>query len=80
MSVTYAHPWPPRILRGIARALMTAGVDLYEDAIRGVTERERRIAASIVHEPTSALVRAWADLTRDATAVQLSTLRWILDL
>ncbi len=45
-----------------------------------MTELEWLLARSTVCEPFGALASAWAGLTRDATAIQLSTARWILDL
>lgn len=62
------------------RALTAANLNVYEAATRAVTELEWLLARTAVHEPIRSLARAWADLTRDATAVQLSTARWMLDL
>jgi hypothetical protein len=33
-----------------------------------------------MYGPSGALVRAWADLSRDAIAAEVSTARWLLDL
>ena len=63
-----------------ARALAAAHLDVYEAAVRAVTEFEWLLARTAGHEPTSSLARGCADVTRDATAVQLSTARWVLDL
>lgn len=63
-----------------ARAIAAANIDAYEAATRAVTELEWLLARSTVCEPFGALASAWAGLTRDATAIQLSTSRWILDL
>ena len=63
-----------------ARALAAAHLDVYEAAVRAVTEFEWLLARTAVYEPTSSLARACAEVTRDATAVQLSTARWVLDL
>jgi hypothetical protein len=79
MSLFYSS-WGPDAARQTARALAAAQLDVYESATRVVTELEWLLARSAVHEPTRSLVRSWADATRDATAVQLSTARWILDL
>ena len=70
------HP----ITHKTARALAAAHLDVYEAAVRAVTELEWLLARTAVHQPTSSLAHACADLTRDATAVQLSTARWVLDL
>ena len=63
-----------------ARALAAAHLDVYEAAVRAVTEFEWLLARTAVYEPTSSLARACAEVTRDAAAVQLSTARWVLDL
>ena len=63
-----------------ARALTAAQLNVYEAAARAVTEHEWLLARSLVFEPLSSLTRAWADATRDITAIQLSTARWVLDL
>ncbi len=62
-----------------AWAVAALSLDIYEAAVRVLTELER-LAARTASEPARSLTRAWADLTRDATAVQLSTARWVLDL
>jgi hypothetical protein len=63
-----------------ARALAAAHLEVYEAAVRAVTELEWLLARTAGYEPTSSVARACANLTRDATAVQLSTARWVLDL
>jgi hypothetical protein len=63
-----------------AKAITAANLDVYEAATRAVTELERLLAGSAVYEPISSLAQACAEMTRDATAVHLSTARWILDL
>jgi hypothetical protein len=79
-----SHAWPPQwksdTRAQTARAAAASSIDTYEAAVRAVTELEWSLARSGLCEPISSLTRAWADLTRDATAVQLSTARWILDL
>jgi hypothetical protein len=60
--------------------MAVAGIDVYEAAVRTVTELEWLVSRDVTKEPVSSLVRACADLTRDTTAIQLSTARWILDL
>jgi hypothetical protein len=64
----------------VARAIAATHIDVYEAAVRTVTELQWLIGRVAILEPLSGLMRAWADATRDATAVQLSTARWILDL
>lgn len=71
--------WNPATHRS-AHALTAANLNVYEAASRAVTELQWLVARTAVDEPISSLTRAWADLTRDATAVQLSTARWMLDL
>jgi hypothetical protein len=66
--------------RETAKAVMLAHLDGYEAAARAITEVEWFVARSAIYEPMGALMRAWADFTRDAIAVQLSTARWLLDL
>jgi hypothetical protein len=63
-----------------ARALAAAHLDVYEAAARAVTEFEWLLARAAGYEPASSLARACANLTRDVTAVQVSTARWVLDL
>jgi hypothetical protein len=59
---------------------MADGIDVYEAAVRTVTEVEWFLSREMADEPISSLVGACADVTRDATAIQLSTARWLLDL
>jgi hypothetical protein len=59
---------------------MADGIDVYEAAVRTVTEVEWFLSREMADEPISSLVGACADMTRDATAIQLSTARWLLDL
>lgn len=63
-----------------ARALTAANLNVYEAATRAVTELEWWIARTSVYEPIGSLTHTWANQTRDATAVQLSIARWMLDL
>jgi hypothetical protein len=62
------------------RAITAANLDAYESAVRAVTELEWMLARATVYEPISSLAAKSADATRDITAIQLSTARWILDL
>lgn len=71
--------WSGDVREQSARAVAALNLDIYEAAVRVLTELER-LAARMASEPARSLTRAWADLTRDATAVQLSTARWVLDL
>jgi len=52
----------------------------YNAGPRAVTEFEWLLARAAGYEPASSLARACANLTRDVTAVQVSTARWVLDL
>jgi hypothetical protein len=72
--------WKPDVADRTARAVAATSIDVYEATIRAVTELEWLLARIAIFEPAGSLARAWADLTRDATAVQLSTVRWTLDL
>jgi hypothetical protein len=72
--------WNPNITPETACALMAASLDTYEAAARAVSELEWALARNAGFEPLSSLAAACADVTRDATAVQLSTARWLLDL
>jgi hypothetical protein len=65
---------------GTVWAIARANVDTCDAAARALTELQWLAARSAGYEPFGALVRAWADLTRDTIAVQLSTVRWLLDL
>jgi hypothetical protein len=62
------------------QAVAAATLDTYEAAIRAISDLERIVARTTPFEPVSALAGSLADLTRDVAAVQLSALRWILDL
>lgn len=70
----------PEVARETARSLTAAYLDVYESAARAMSELGWLLARCAAYKPTSSSLRAWADVTRDATAVQLSTARWILDL
>ncbi len=72
--------WRTDLAGRTGRAIAANSLDVYEAAIRAATELEWLAARCVIYEPISSLTWAWADLTRDATAVQLSTARWILDL
>lgn len=62
-----------------ARSISAANLDSYEAAIRALTELEWMLAGALVTEPIRSMAAAWADLTRDIAAVQLSIARWVLD-
>jgi hypothetical protein len=57
----------------------SAVIDAYEAVVRAVADAQLRLARTIDVQPARALVVLWADLTRDAGAVQVSTARWVLD-
>jgi hypothetical protein len=80
MRTIYPRCWRPDVAEQSARAIAATNVDVYEAAIRAVTELQWLIGRMAILEPLSSIARAWADTTRDATAVQLSITRWILDL
>jgi hypothetical protein len=63
-----------------ARALTAAQLDTYEAAARALWGVQWLLARSALYEPLGMVVRAWADMTRDTIAVQLSMARWLLEL
>jgi hypothetical protein len=63
-----------------ARAVASATVDTYEASMRMVSDVERILARTVEYEPISSLATDIADFTRDATAIRVSTIRWMLDL
>jgi hypothetical protein len=79
MPSSCSHP-SPDAARETARSLAVAQLDVYESAARTVSELGWLLARCVAYGPIASSVRAWADATRDATAVQLSTARWVLDL
>jgi hypothetical protein len=56
-----------------------AVIDAYEAAVRAVADAQLALARALDAQPARALVVLWADLVRDAGAVQVSTARWLLD-
>jgi hypothetical protein len=56
-----------------------AAIDAYEAATRATADAQLAFARALELQPARALVVLWADLTRDAGAVQVSTARWLLD-
>ena len=79
MFSSYSH-FSPDAARETARSLAAAQLDVYELAARTVSELRWLLARCVAYGPIASSVRAWADATRDATTVQLSTARWIFDL
>ena len=63
-----------------ARAITSATVETYEAAIRAITEVQWMLARTLAFEPLSSISTTCAELTRDTAAIQLSIVRWILDL
>jgi len=55
-------------------------LELYESGVRCVTDARRELARTAAWEPMRSLAAACADVTRDTAAIQLSTVRWLLDL
>lgn len=76
----YMPIWSPIAARQTVRAMTAAHLEAYEAAARSVTELQLQLGRSAGCEPIGSLARGLANLTRDATAVQLSSARWILDL
>lgn len=70
----------PHPLERLARTIAAGSVDTYEAAVRAVTDVERAVGRSAPYEPLGVLATRLADVTRDTAAIQLSTIRWILDL
>jgi hypothetical protein len=70
----------PHLLERLGRAIAAASVDTYEAAVRAVTDIERILGRSVPYEPLGVAAARLADVTRDTAAIQLSTIRWILDI
>ena len=70
----------PHLLERVTRAIAAGSIDTYEASVRAVTDVERAVGRSVPYEPLSVAAARLADVTRDTTAIQLSTVRWILDL
>lgn len=65
-------------LVGELRRAGGAGVDAYERQVRTITDFQTRVADVINVEPTSSMITAYAELTRDLTAAQISVTRSLL--
>ena len=76
----FIPPWSPIAAREAMRALTAAHLEAYEAGARAVTDLQLLVGRSGGCEPIGSLARGWANVTRDATAVQLSSARWMLDL
>ena len=63
-----------------ARAIVSATLDSYEAAARALTELEWDLGRRAAYKPLAFLATASAETTRDLAAVQLSAIRWCLDL
>lgn len=74
-TATTLHP-----LHRTVRAVAGGIVDTYEAGMRMVVDLERLVARMAPSGPFAWTAADLADLTRDATAIQLSTIRWMLDL
>ena len=61
-----------------ARRAGGAGVTAYETQVRSLTEFQTRVADVVNVEPASSLITAYADLTRDLSAAQVSVARSLL--
>jgi hypothetical protein len=80
-----AEPRLPEAVRELVAAGLrpwggpAAAIDAYEAATRATAEAQLAFARALELQPARALVVLWADLTRDAGAIQISTARWLLD-
>lgn len=70
----------PNAVHEAVKVTAATSVDTYEAAARAAIELQRLVAPGVIYAPFGAVARAWTDLERDAVAVQLSTIRWLLDL
>lgn len=70
----------PSAVHEAVKATAAASVDTYEAAARAAIELQRLVAHSAIYAPFGVVARAWTDLGRDAVAVELSMIRWLLDL
>jgi hypothetical protein len=70
----------PSAVEQTAKAAAAATVDAYEAAACAALELHWLAARSGLYGPSGFLVRAWADLSRDTIAAEVSTARWLLDL
>jgi hypothetical protein len=73
-------PEDPHPLERPARAIAAASIDTYEALVRAVTDVERAVGRSAPYAPLRVAATRLADVTRDTAAIQLSTIRWTLDL
>jgi hypothetical protein len=82
------HLTQPRLPAGLAELVATvlrpwggpaAAIDAYEAVTGATADAQLALARALELQPARALVVLWADLTRDAGAVQVSTARWLLD-
>jgi hypothetical protein len=55
-------------------------IDAYEAAIRSAADAQVAVAQAVDPQPARSIAALSAELTRDVGAVQVSTLRWILDI
>jgi hypothetical protein len=71
--------------RTIAEALLAPWggpevcIDAYEMGVRAATDAQLWIAKALHAEPARVLATAFADLTRDVGATQVSSARWLFD-
>jgi len=66
--------------RAAPHAIAAANLDTYEAATRLIVDLNRIVARNTTMEPIAFVAERLAELTRDAAAIQLSTIRWMLDL
>jgi hypothetical protein len=53
-------------------------LDAYETVVRAASDLHMTVARTAHLEPVRSFAAAWANMTRDIGAVQLSTARWFL--
>jgi hypothetical protein len=70
----------PGAVERTAKAAAAATVDTYEAAACAALQLQWLAARSGMYGPKGLFVQAWADLTRDTIAAEVSTARWLLDL
>ena len=71
----------PEAVEQTAKAATAATVDTYEAATCAALELQWLAARSGMYGPGGGvLVRAWADLSRDTIAAEVSMARWLLGL
>jgi hypothetical protein len=79
------QPGLPDGVRELAESILrpwggpAVAIDAYEAASRAAADAQLAFAGVLELQPVRALAVLAADMTRDVTAVQVSTARWLLD-